>query len=132
MAKLRNREMSCLLTFLVVDGDSRSRFLIRAELAARFGGCQVIEAGAVEEAMVQIKERKPNAVLTDQRLPPLEGSILIRGLRAMDYQGPILMLTGNRDPAVRQHALASGADGVFFNWESEYLNYLSHALGNRP
>ena len=120
------------LTFLIVDSDPRSRFLVCAELQSAFAGSQVFEAGTVTEAMARAQAVRPDAVITEHNLVVIDGTALVTGLRDMGYRELILLLTGSRDPAIQRRALAAGADGIFYNWESDYVSFLQRRLGTAP
>jgi DNA-binding response OmpR family regulator len=120
------------LTFLIVDGDPPSRFLVCAELQSAFEGSHLIEAGTVAEAIAKAKAVRPDAVITEHNLVPIDGTALVTSLRDMGYREPILLLTGSRDPAIQRRAQEAGADGTFYNWESDYVSFLQRRLGAAP
>jgi len=52
----------------------------------------------------------PDLILTDCQMPRLDGISLVRRLRARGDQTPIIMISGQGDPTVRQLALAAGVN----------------------
>ncbi len=89
MGDTRNR----LKTVLVVDDDGDMRFMLRILLER--GGYQVTEAGDGQAALLSIKATMPDLVLTDMRMPRMDGGELIEKLRAdEDTAGlPIILVT---------------------------------------
>src|SRR5262249_24721531 len=75
-------------------------------------GFAVSEARDGEEALLQLKEAKPDAVLLDWMLPRLSGLELCRQIRrAPAWRDlPIIMLTARGEEGDRVRGLDSGAD----------------------
>ncbi len=89
MADTRNR----LKTVLVVDDDGDMRFMLRILLER--GGYQVTEAGDGQAALLSIKANKPDLVVTDMRMPRMDGGELIERLRSDEDTArlPIILVT---------------------------------------
>jgi CheY-like chemotaxis protein len=121
--------MNAKLTFLIVDDNADGRFLTRRAVAERFKGCDVLEAATAEEALARAVDGKSDVVVTDYSLGCEDGAALVARCRAAGVGCRIIVLTGNADPASHARAVAAGADGVFSNWKTEYLSYLSRVLG---
>ena len=88
---------------LVVDDEPDERFLLR-RLFER-AGHEVTEAADGAAALAIARESLPDLVVTDMRMPVMDGAELIRRLRADPATAgiPILASTGDTD-------LARGAD----------------------
>lgn len=82
-----------LKTVLVVDDDSDMRFMLR--LLLERGGYQVNEAGDGLAALHAIRVAMPDLVLTDLKMPLMDGGELISKLRATDDTAtmPIILIT---------------------------------------
>jgi two-component system, cell cycle response regulator DivK len=65
---------------LVVDDDARNRKLVRDVL--RRAGLGTIEAATAEDAMALARAHVPDLVLMDLRLPDLDGTDVMRLLKA--------------------------------------------------
>jgi CheY-like chemotaxis protein len=128
MAELLAFAMNAKLTFLIVDDDADGRFLTRRAVAERFKGCDVLEAATAEETLAKAVDGRPDVVVTECSLGCEDGAALIARCRAAGVGCRIIVLTGNANPTLHARAVAAGADGVFSNWESEYLSYLSRVL----
>jgi len=69
------------------------------------------EAGDGEEALLRIREVKPDVVLLDVRMPKLDGLGVLRALRADPEAPPCLVLTTFNDRALTLEAIHEGAKG---------------------
>src|SRR5215469_13473540 len=95
---------------LVVEDEAALLTLLRYNLEKE--GFAVSEARDGEEALLQLKEAKPDAVLLDWMLPRLSGLELCRQIRrAPAWRDlPIIMLTARGEEGDRVRGLDSGAD----------------------
>jgi two-component system phosphate regulon response regulator PhoB len=97
-------------TVLVVEDESALLTLIRYNLERE--GFSVSEARDGEEALLQLRETKPDAVLLDWMLPRISGLEVCRQIRraAAWRDLPVIMLTARGEEADRVRGLDSGAD----------------------
>jgi CheY-like chemotaxis protein len=96
----------------VVDPDRDARLLYREAL--RSMPFEIVDAADGCEALIKAIEEPPSLVITESRLPFIDGHTLCDLLRrdvATRHTG-ILMLTGEAPPALQQRAVAFGADSV--------------------
>ena len=95
---------------LVVDDEAALLTLVRFNLEK--GGFEVGEAVDGEEAMLMIRERRPDLILLDWMLPRLSGIEVCRRVRRQaDTQNlPIIMLTARGEESDRVRGLDYGAD----------------------
>ncbi len=95
---------------LVVEDEPALSTLLRYNLEKE--GFTVSEARDGEEALLQLKEAKPDAVLLDWMLPRISGLELCRQIRrAPAWRDlPVIMLTARGEEADRVRGLDSGAD----------------------
>jgi two-component system, OmpR family, phosphate regulon response regulator PhoB len=95
---------------LVVEDEPSLSTLLRYNLEKE--GFAVSEARDGEEALLQLKESKPDAVLLDWMLPRLSGLELCRQIRrAPAWRDlPVIMLTARGEEGDRVRGLDSGAD----------------------
>ncbi len=95
---------------LVVEDEPALSTLLRYNLERE--GFVVSEARDGEEALLQLKEAKPDAVLLDWMLPRLSGLELCRQIRrAPAWRDlPVIMLTARGEEGDRVRGLDSGAD----------------------
>lgn len=94
-------------TLLTIDDEES----IRGSLSAFFEDCgfTVIEASNGREGLDMIRERLPDVVITDLRMPEVDGLEVIDEVRRMDDNLPIIMLSGTGVLADAIEALRRGA-----------------------
>jgi CheY-like chemotaxis protein len=98
------------LRVVVVDADDRTRQSIVGILGIRDRFRVVGSAGNVEAAVDVVRDRCPDVVIMDPRLPELTGGIaLIRAIRALDPASRILALGWS--PELELDARSAGVDG---------------------
>lgn len=95
---------------LVVEDEAALLTLLRYNLEKE--GFAVAEARDGEEALLQLKEQTPDAVLLDWMLPRISGLELCRQIRRSPAwrEIPIIMLTARGEEGDRVRGLDSGAD----------------------
>jgi CheY-like chemotaxis protein len=97
-------------SLLVVDDDVRARELMHIVLSAQ--GYAVASAADGPSALAAMRERMPDVMLTDFRLPGMDGAALCRFARELDPHArlAIVVLSGSDDPQLRRAAIDAGAD----------------------
>jgi two-component system, OmpR family, phosphate regulon response regulator PhoB len=97
-------------TVLIVEDEAPLVTLLRYNLEKE--GFSVCSAGDGEEALLQIAENKPDAVLLDWMLPLVSGLEVCRQIRRSPSSRslPIILLTARGEEADRVRGLDSGAD----------------------
>jgi sigma-B regulation protein RsbU (phosphoserine phosphatase) len=91
-------------TLLVIEDDLPFRRSIATYLED--SGYRVIVAAEGEEGTRLFQREKPDLVLTDLRMPVLDGLGFISWLKAISPRTPVLVITGTGD----QKAIASALD----------------------
>ncbi len=94
-------------TILIVDDEAAQRKLLR-ELVESIS-IQVCEAGSAEEMFDQLRERVPELILLDVRLPGTSGVDALPKIRSMFPSLPVILITAYAD--LRQ-AVAAGKLGA--------------------
>lgn len=94
---------------LVVDDDKKIRILLLDTLSAL--GYKTIGAEDGEEALALLEKQKPDVVISDIRMPKLNGLSLLRNIKNKSPKIPVLMITGYNFTYTKDQALDSGADG---------------------
>ncbi len=92
---------------LVVDDEPRMIQFVRMNLEAE--GARVTEAHNGVEALHQVREQIPDAVILDVMMPELDGFETLRLLRETS-DVPVIMLTVRADEEERVRGLELGAD----------------------
>lgn len=93
---------------LVVDDSDFARAQIAALLTQQ-GFTVVGEAGSAEEAIRQIKEKKPHLVLTDIVMPNISGIELAEKINANFTNVGVIMISSLHHEQVVLEAIAAGA-----------------------
>ncbi|HUH05154.1 MAG TPA: response regulator transcription factor [Kofleriaceae bacterium] len=95
---------------LIVEDDAGTRQALTAAL--RLAGVEVAQACATgEEALRLVSDVHPDVALVDLGLPDLSGIEVIRGMRAVLPELPVLVLTVFETPQVIVAAIEAGACG---------------------
>ena len=92
---------------LVVDDEPQIRRIMRTTLTG--AGYEVDDAKTGEEALVKVREFRPDLVLLDINMPGMGGLGTCRAIRA-DQNIAIIMLTVRNSEADKVEALDAGAD----------------------
>jgi DNA-binding NtrC family response regulator len=93
---------------LVVEDDAYVRGSLREILQGR--GFEVVEVGAAPEALSVFANTPLDALLTDLGLPGMDGLELVRRVRAVSSEMPIVVLTGRGGVASAVACLKGGAN----------------------
>jgi two-component system response regulator MprA len=93
---------------LIVDDDRSLREALRRALV--LGGYDTVSAANGREALAQVAEATPDALVLDVGLPDLDGLEVCRRLRSAGNRVPVLMLTARDAIEDRIDGLDAGAD----------------------
>jgi len=93
---------------LVVDDDRALRDAISRAL--RLEGYEILEAGDGAQALSQVEQQRPDAVILDLGLPIIDGLTVCQVLRTRGDRTPILVLTARGEVSDRVQGLDAGAD----------------------
>jgi len=78
---------------LVVDDDECVRFVIWRSLAGQDGGCDVVTAASGREALDRLSEGEFDLIITDLRMPEMDGIQLTEAVRALYTRPAIVWMT---------------------------------------
>jgi two-component system response regulator AtoC len=92
---------------LVVDDETNLRRVLSAQLVR--DGYDVHEAGDGEDAIALLKEHHIDLVITDLKMPKVDGMELLRGALRDDPSRPVIMLTAYATIENAVEALKTGA-----------------------
>jgi DNA-binding NtrC family response regulator len=90
---------------LVVDDEEKLRRVIELQLAT--AGFEVDKAGSAEEALKMVE--RADLVLTDLRLPGMDGLELLAAIRGQNMRSPVIVMTAFGSVEVAVEAMKSGA-----------------------
>ncbi len=92
---------------LVVDDEEAQRTVLAGFLRKK--GFEVLTAGAGDEALDRASTHTIDLVLTDLRMPGGDGLALLRGLRAVNPEIPVVVMTAYGTVASAVEAMKDGA-----------------------
>jgi DNA-binding NarL/FixJ family response regulator len=95
---------------LIVEDNAGFRQMLRKILKSRFPSIQISEAENAEAALGLIRQRKPNVIFMDIRMPGQSGISLTGHVKRLFPAIVVVMLTHADTPEYRAAALESGAD----------------------
>jgi len=93
---------------LIVDDEKQLAQSLRSALLLEIPDCTVDLAHSGEEALSRLAGTAYNLILADLRMPGVGGMELIRGLRYLDAQVPVILMTGYGSPQLLEEARLLG------------------------
>ncbi|MFA7293210.1 MAG: sigma-54 dependent transcriptional regulator [Rhodocyclaceae bacterium] len=99
--------MSTKLSVLLVEDDANVR--LGCEQAIQLAGIRVDAVASAEEAQKRVAAGYPGVVVTDMRLPGMDGLAFVRWARGVEAALPVIMITGHGDVTLAVEAMRSGA-----------------------
>ncbi len=97
---------------LIIDDEDQVRFSIKAYLED--SGFVCMDAGDGVEGMEAFHRFQPDLVLTDLRMPRLDGFNVIKSVRSLSPATPVIVLTGTGDVSAAEEAKGLGAQECLF------------------
>lgn len=93
---------------LVVDDDEVDRELVRRCLAS-VEDLEIVEARNGQEALKSLSRTPPDLILTDLRMPKMDGLELVRQVGREDGTPPVVLMTSRGSEKIAVQALQAGA-----------------------
>jgi two-component system sensor histidine kinase/response regulator len=97
------------LSVLIVDDDVALLEALPEALRLRMGGVTVETADSAAAALDRIADRDYDAIVTDIRMPGMDGLKLLDEIRTRKPDTPTLIITGHGENELVVHALRGGA-----------------------
>ncbi|WP_143436190.1 response regulator [Intestinibacillus massiliensis] len=121
-----------LLRVLVVDDDAVLRIALKSLVAWQEHGYQMVgEAQDGAQALALCQALQPDIVITDMKMPGMDGIALIHRLQAMPQPPYIVALSGYDDFALVREAMRLGAADYLLKLELEPAQLLQSLAGAR-
>jgi two-component system response regulator (stage 0 sporulation protein F) len=95
---------------LIVDDEKRLAFSLGQTLQIDFPDCRVDTANSGEEALSALASKTYDLIIADVRMPGVSGLELIKGVRYLDAEVPIILMTGYGSELLRRQAATLGVD----------------------
>ena len=114
---------------LIVD-DERDMLNMLAKVLVKKCGCTVVTAASAEEALERIHADPPDVVLTDIKMPGMDGLEFSRKVTAIDTAITVILMTGYGTIEMAVQALKDGAyDFIEKPFDTErIINTVSRAI----
>lgn len=107
---------------LIVDDDNALLHALPQTLALRMSHVQVDTAASAQEALQQMQEHAYDAIISDIKMPGMDGIALVEHLQQHSPEIPILLITGHGERDLVVRALRAGAyDFLEKPLERDYL-----------
>lgn len=104
-----------MYSMLLVDDEAATRAgLVRLPLWRRLGIQRILEASDGEEALALMARERPDILLTDVKMPRMEGTVLARHARALYDDLKIVFFSGYDDIGYVKSALTVAAYDYIF------------------
>jgi two-component system C4-dicarboxylate transport response regulator DctD len=95
------------LTVLIVEDDPNVR--LGCQQALMLEGMTAVVVDSAEAAWRHVTEHAPAVVISDIRLPGMDGMALMARLHALDAELPVVLITGHGDISLAVQAMKEGA-----------------------
>ena len=74
----------------------------------RRGAFACLTAGSAREALALVERDRPDLILTDLRMPGMDGLALFRAVKRLSPPTPVIIVTACASDAIAEEALAAG------------------------
>ncbi|MBU1852384.1 MAG: response regulator [Candidatus Omnitrophica bacterium] len=96
---------------LLVEDEQRFIKYIQQYLERLGNDVTIAETG--EAAINLFSEQNPEIVILDLGLPDIDGEVVLAKIREISGDVPIVVLTGNTDPGIKERVMSLGATEYF-------------------
>ena len=98
------------MRILIVDDSRAMRSIVRRQVTqAGFENADIVEAENGQEALDEIREMRPDVVLSDWNMPVMTGIELLESLRANGVDVPLGFVTSENSADFKDRAFDAGA-----------------------
>jgi CheY-like chemotaxis protein len=118
---------------LIVDDERQLVYYLRQALLLELGKVHVDVAYSGEEALSRLAAASYDLILADLRMPGFDGLELVKGVRYLDPDVPIILMTGFGSQALRRQAEQMGVNHYLEKpFEiGEIMAIVNHLLADR-
>src|SRR5258707_13244392 len=94
---------------LIVDDDAALLEALPQALSLRIPGVQVVTSDSTLEALERIQKYDYDAIVSDIKMPGMDGLALLTKIKELRPETPTLLITGHGEHEIAIHALRGGA-----------------------
>lgn len=110
------------MKYLIADDDARTRRMLMTILEKP--GVEFLEARNGHEAVALHQVHRPDLVIMDIEMQPMDGIAATRAIREQDPKCRILILSQHDSPSFRQAATVAGAVGYVLKDDFDAIHSL--------
>lgn len=96
------------VVILVVDDEPEIRAFLSSALEGLVPGARVVTAASGEEGLLHVKSSHVDLILTDYRMPGMDGVAFLRAVDEVHPDVPRAMITGHGDLPLAERAVNEG------------------------
>jgi CheY-like chemotaxis protein len=95
---------------MIIDDEVYNVEMIVSEMKDR--GIDYVAVFDGKDAFSMIEKEKPAVIVSDYKMPGLDGIELLRFLRNINYTAPVIWMTGNADDEIKKEAWKLGVYNI--------------------
>lgn len=99
-----------MIKLLLVEDDANLAYIVQSGLEDLVGGYEVTVAGNGAEGLKAWEESRPDVIVSDIEMPVMDGYEMVRRIRQMDAEVPILFTTALTSPRDVKQGYALGVN----------------------
>lgn len=111
---------------LVIDDHADVAEILSQLLGAHGHKTQICISG--EEALVRIKDAMPNVVITDQRLPGMNGCEFVAAIRKSEDYAGLYVILWSADDSREMDALEAGANEFWVKGSEQLFEHVDRLI----
>lgn len=115
-----NRQSASSITVVLADAHALTRRGLRLLLEGAEGIEVIAEANDLASAIRHVRDKKPDVLALDLRMPEDARKVLIDALRERTLDTRVVVLTMHESPKFAQRALSDGALGIVRKEHADY------------
>jgi CheY-like chemotaxis protein len=87
-----------MIKLLLVEDDENLNYIIKGSLEDMIGGYEVLSVLNGEEGLKVWRDFKPDIIVSDVEMPVIDGNEMVRAIREIDGDIPIVFATAKGSP----------------------------------